>query len=430
VCHLPVSQAVKLDSHVLPIGNDFNWLGLFILLGIGLLLAFTPCVLPMVPIITSIVVGKAKSKTHGFILALAYVLGMSAMYAVLGIIITSIGLSFQIFFQQSWVIMLTAMLFLLLALSMFGLFEIKPPASIINRLYQKQSNIQSGGIISSFILGVIASLIMSPCTSAPLIGVLTTIAQTGDVVYGGLALFALGLGMGVPLIFIAIGLNHFVPKAGSWMQEIKVIFGFAMLIMAIYLLARILPNTVILPLYLTLLAAYFFYLINLSTWAKKIISILRRLLSIFVICLWVICILLLSINHKSSNHANSTFPVVHSQKALVSESNTMLKSHRYVLLDYFAHWCQECAKLEAVMIQPSTQKFLKDNGITLLKVDVSEYDGDSKELADKGKIYGLPTLVLIDQTHNEVMRVSGALSQSQLEDKLTSATKTHTISHK
>ncbi|WHN66597.1 protein-disulfide reductase DsbD [Cysteiniphilum sp. QT6929] len=423
LCHLPQIKEIAIDQNVLPYEqNDFNWLGILALLGVGLLLAFTPCVLPMLPIISAIVVGKNHSKFYSFLLALSYVLGMSVMYAILGIIISSIGLSFQIFFQQSWVIVLLAGLFSVLALSMFGAFQIQLPQALSARLGQSQHNIKTGGIFASFLMGAIASLVLSPCTSAPLIGVLTTIVQTGDILYGGVALFALGFGMGVPLMLIALGLKRFVPKSGAWMQEIKVIFGFAMLTMAIFLLGRItLLETIIFSLYALLISAYLLYLVYASVISASIQQKTKHFIATIILFLALLTIVanhtLHTTNKPTTASTQNDFTTVFNSQELKQQVTLALKTHQYVLIDYFAHWCENCLKLKAILLSPTMQDYFKKNNIKVIKVDVSDYNANSTALLKTANVLGLPTLILRNQQNNEIKRIAGVVDVNTLKQQ-------------
>ncbi len=424
LCHLPQVKEISIDSSVLPLEEPrFNWLGILVLLGIGLLLAFTPCVLPMVPIISAIVIGKNHSKTYSFMLALSYVLGMSVMYAILGILISSIGLSFQLFFQQAWVIILTSLLFVALACSMFGFFQIQLPNALSSRLGQAQSNIKTGGIFGSFLMGIIASLVLSPCTSAPLIGILSTIAQTGDVVYGGIALFALGIGMGIPLILIALGLKRFVPKSGMWMEEIKVLFGIAMLVLAIYLASRIVDNfSFVISAYTMLGLGYLIYIIYgsslLAFLHRQTKHVLAALFAFLSLTLIVISFSNFTIHSSCRAQAGSDLTTVCNIRDLNSEITKAFETHEYVIVDYFAQWCVNCVQLEAILTNTSMQNYFKDNNIKVIKVDATKYNERSTALLKKANILGLPTLILIDQQRHELARISGMMPETELTSRL------------
>jgi len=222
------------------------WLTVATFFGFGLLLAFTPCVLPMVPILSSLIVGQGDkmSTMRAFQLSLIYVLVMASTYALVGIIVGLSGYNVQAFLQNPWVLSFIAVLFVLLSLSMFGFYELQMPVSLQEKL-TKWSNKQVGGQVSGVAaMGFISTLIVGPCITAPLAGALIYIAKTGDAVIGGAALFALGLGMGAPLLLIGTSAGKFVPKAGTWMDAVKHVFGIIMIAMAIYMISRFIPTTV------------------------------------------------------------------------------------------------------------------------------------------------------------------------------------------
>jgi len=237
--------------------HSFLWV-LLAFFGFGILLAFTPCILPMIPILSSIIVGQSDRITaiQGFFLALAYVLGMAITYAVAGVIAGLIGSSVQAFFQSPIFIILFSLLFVVLAISLFGAYELQLPSALRDRLTSISQHQKAGNYFGVAIIGCFSALIVSPCVSAPLIGALAYIGKTGNAVLGGFSLFCLGLGMGVPLlVFGAVG-GKLLPKAGSWMSVIKVFFGFVLLAVTVFLLSRILSFRVILLLNQSITAYY------------------------------------------------------------------------------------------------------------------------------------------------------------------------------
>ncbi|VEH65773.1 thiol:disulfide interchange protein [Rodentibacter pneumotropicus] len=214
----------------------------FFLLGLGL--AFTPCVLPMLPLLSSIVIGQQQrpNMMRAFSLSFLYVQGMALTYTLLGLAVAAIGLPFQIALQHPYVMIAFSVLFILLALSMFGVFTLQLPSSLqtkLNTLSQKQT---SGAFGGAFLMGMIAGLVASPCTSAPLSGALLYVAQSGDLVTGAITLYLLALGMGIPLMLITLFGNKILPKSGEWMNTVKQSFGFVMLALPVFLISRILPD--------------------------------------------------------------------------------------------------------------------------------------------------------------------------------------------
>jgi len=233
------------------LGANSLWLTVATFFGLGLLLAFTPCVLPMIPILSSLIVGQGQTITTGraFQLSLVYVLVMASTYALVGVLVGLSGYNVQAFLQNPIVLSGIALLFVLLSLSMFGFYELQMPASLQAKLTQWSNNQGGGQVGGVATMGFISTLIVGPCITAPLAGALLYIAKTGDALVGGAALFALGLGMGAPLLLIGTSAGKLVPKAGAWMNTVKYIFGILMLGMAIYMLSRFLPGTLTMALY-------------------------------------------------------------------------------------------------------------------------------------------------------------------------------------
>ena len=222
-----------------------------IFFGLGLLLAFTPCVLPMIPILSGIIAGEGDniSPARGFSLALSYVMGMALIYTAAGVGAAAAGLQLQAMFNQPWVLILFSSLFVVLALGMFGMFELQMPSAIQTRLAGISGNQKSGTAIGAFVMGGLSALVVTACVAPALIATLTVMAQTGDMLRGGTALFAMSLGMGAPLLLVGAAQGKLLPKAGAWMVAVKSAFGFMMLGMGIWMMARILPGEVTLAAY-------------------------------------------------------------------------------------------------------------------------------------------------------------------------------------
>ncbi len=219
--------------------------------GLGLLLAFTPCVLPMVPILSGIIAGEGDkiSPSRGFSLALSYVMGMALVYTAAGVGAAAAGLQLQAMFNQPWVLVLFSSLFVVLAAGMFGMFDLQMPSSIQTRLASASGGQRSGTAVGAFVMGALSSLVVTACVAPALIATLTVMAQSGDMVRGGTALFAMSLGMGAPLLLVGAAQGKFLPKAGAWMVAVKNAFGFMMLGLAIWMMSRVLPGEVTLALY-------------------------------------------------------------------------------------------------------------------------------------------------------------------------------------
>src|SRR5690606_7841275 len=230
-------------------GNLFLVIGFFF--GAGLLLAFTPCVLPMVPILSGIIAGQGAGVTtrRAFFLSLSYVLGMAFTYTLAGIAAAAAGAQIQAVFQQPWIVTVFALLFILLALSMFGLFTIQMPAVIQTRLADASNRQRAGTFGGVAVMGALSALIVTTCVAPALVATLAVIGQSGDVLRGAGALFALSLGMGAPLLVVGTSAGKLLPKAGPWMNTVKAAFGVMMLALAIYMMERVLPGSLVLALW-------------------------------------------------------------------------------------------------------------------------------------------------------------------------------------
>ncbi|HEB80882.1 MAG TPA: protein-disulfide reductase DsbD, partial [Chromatiales bacterium] len=248
----PLSEQGRLAQLLL---TGYLWITLPTFFGLGLLLAFTPCVLPMVPILSGILVGQGKElrTKRAFLLSLVYVLAMAATYTAIGVIAALFGQNLQATLQNPWVLWAFALVFVALALSMFGLCNVQMPAFLQNKFVEVSNRQRGGTFIGVAVMGLFSALIVGPCVAAPLAGALLVIGQSGDPVLGGLALFSLGLGMGVPLLLIGTSAGKLLPKVGPWMVAVRAVFGVLLLAVAIYLLDRVLPGAIILAMWAVLL---------------------------------------------------------------------------------------------------------------------------------------------------------------------------------
>jgi thiol:disulfide interchange protein DsbD len=390
----------------------------------GLLLSFTPCVFPMYPILTGIIVGQAKNKVlttkHAFTLSFFYVQGMAITYTILGIVVALAGAQFQAMFQHPIVLIVLSVLFIFLAFSMFGFFNLALPASWQNKL-NNLSNQQKGGSIAGVVMmGVISGLVASPCTTAPLTGALLYISQTGDVVLGASALYALSLGMGIPLLILGSSGGKLLPKAGAWMNIIKNIFGLLLLAVPIFLLERIIPTVIIDALWvlLTLATASYFYVANQNASESKSKGFWFGLRSLLIFLMLFIGAqqayqlisptaipsnLPLTIEHQSSFKKIANLQELN--KAIV-KANSQGKT---VMVDLYADWCIACKEFEEhTFSQPEVQQALANT--TWLQIDLTETSSTgSIELMEHFEVFGLPSIIFFDLTGNELSnhRVTG-----------------------
>lgn len=377
--------------------------------GFGLLLAFTPCVLPMIPILSGLIVGQGASsgRRKTFLLSLAYVLAMALTYSLAGLLAALLGQNIQAWFQNSWVLGLFSMLFVLLALSMFGLYELQLPNSIQNRLVAWSNRQRGGQYIGVAVMGLLSALIVSPCVAPPLIGALTFITVTGDLVLGGATLFALSLGMGAPLLAIGISAGHWLPQAGHWMERIKVAFGVMLLAVALWLLERILPPAATMLLWATLLivtATYMGALQPVTHGAPAWRTLTKGIGLVFLI---YGALLLFGVASGGRDPwqplrgagvlagATRERPALAFQQVkTTAEVDQILRSAegRSVLLDFYADWCASCHEMERyTFADHRVQDILAQ--MIILRADVTANDDADRELLKRFGIVGPPALV-------------------------------------
>ena len=387
--------------------------------GFGLLLAFTPCVFPMIPILSSIIVGQGPHITvrKSFVLSLVYVLAMAATYTVAGVIAGKFGHNLQAAFQNPWVLSSFAGVFVLLSLSMFGFYDLQMPASIQGRL-SELSNRQSGGnLVGVAVMGFLSALIVGPCVAAPLAGALIYIGQTGDAVLGGLALFCLSLGMGAPLILIGMGAGKLLPRAGVWMDKVKAVFGVLMLGVAIWLLERILPAPVTLALWAFLLVLSSIYLgaldelpVEASGWSRlwKGLGVLSLVYGVLLLIgaasgardpLQPLQGVLASQSGGTSAIAEAHLPfkTIKTTTDLDRELAAARERGQAVMVDFYADWCVSCKEMERyTFAKAEVQQAL--SGVLLLQADVTANDDADKALLKRFNLIGPPTILFYDES--------------------------------
>ena len=380
-------------------------LGTFLLLGMGL--TFTPCVLPMMPIISSIIAGqKELTAKQGFVLSGVYVLGMALTFALAGVLVGSLGASFniQIYMQQPWVLSIFAALFVMLALAMFGLFELRLPRFIqepLDNLNQKQ---QGGSLIGVLLMGALSAIVVSPCVSAPLAGALLYISTTGDAVLGGLALFSLGLGMGLPLIIIGTSGAYVLPKAGAWMDSVKYFFGVLLLAVALWLLGRFIPESIYMAGWLILISVY---AVVLGAF-EPAQSISKRVVKGFALLGFVFaCALMfkLVMGDNTVNVSTATpqassnpqqgdrfFQTISEEAELTKALNQAKQNEKIVFLDVYADWCIECKIMSNTLFKdPDVQAQLEN--FVRIKFDITSFDDFHKRFLEQHNLFGPPALL-------------------------------------
>jgi thioredoxin:protein disulfide reductase len=347
------------DSTTLALKTGNLWLVIAGFFVAGLLLSFTPCVLPMIPILSSIIVGSQSkqaqpSKLHAFGLSVAYVFGMALSYTLAGIAAGLSGSLISQSLQSPWILAFTALLFVVLAFSMFGFYELKLPSAFENKILNFSNKLKGGEFLGVFIMGVISALIVSPCVAAPLAGALIYIGQTHNVFLGGVGLFALALGMGVPLLLIGASAGSLLPKAGSWMTIVRNLFGVLMLLMASYILWPILPNSITQP-----------------------------------------------VNKMLGLEAASHLPFQRVKSVAELDVAIAKAKGKTVMLDFYADWCTSCKEMEKYTFSDEKVKTALSNTI-LLQADVTENNDNDQALLKRFGLFGPPGIIFFDKSGAEI----------------------------
>lgn len=412
-------------------------LALFFVAGIGL--AFTPCVLPMVPILSSIIVGEGEdiSQRRAFTLSLAYVLGMAATYALVGTLVGLFGaeLNLQAALQSTPVLVFFALVFVALSLAMFGFYELQLPQSWQDRLNALGQRQQGGKHASVVVMGALSSLVVSPCVSAPLAGALIYISTTNDAVLGGTALLALGLGMGVPLLAVGASGGQWLPRAGAWMNNVKAVFGVLLLAVAVWLLERVVPAAMTLALWAALLMGSGVYLGVLDFSPRNGFAQLGKAAGAMGF-LWGVLLLvgaasgaqdplrplapLVSTGSAggdlASRHAEPQWQPV---KGLTQVQRLIDNSDRLVILDLYADWCISCKTMERNVF-PAPEVARRLSQFTLLRADVTANDAVDRALLDHYGLFGPPSLVFFGDDGGEIadFRIQGEIGAASFADHL------------
>jgi len=393
--------------------NGSVWIILLSFLGFGILLSFTPCIFPMIPILSSIIVsqsGKQMSTKRAFMLSLVYVLAMSLAYTIAGVLAGLFGANISAALQDPWIIGVFSAVFVGLAFSMFGFYEIQMPAFIQTKLSKKSDEMQGQGLAGVAVMGFLSALIMGPCVAAPLAGALVYIGQSGDALLGGAALFVMSMGMGLPLLAIGTGAGKYMPKPGGWMDAIKAMFGVVMLALAIWTLSRVVPANIIILLWTVLVISSAVYMgaleslkDDVSGWMKLIKSI-AVIMFIYGIMLFIGAmssatnplnplekfssnIVMSSVQSQSKEgHIFERVPTLKELQAIVAESK------KPVMVDFYADWCVSCIELENYTFsEPSVEKKMQD--FTLIQIDVTKNTEADKEILKEFGLFGPPAIL-------------------------------------
>jgi thiol:disulfide interchange protein DsbD len=402
-----VSQQDKLAA-LIRNGNLLLMLGTFFVS--GLVLAFTPCVLPMVPILSGIIAGHGTHVTtsKAFGLSLSYVLGMACTYTLAGIAVAAAGAHVQALFQQTWVIVLFAALFVVLSLSMFGVYTLQMPTAIQTRLTEVSSRQTAGTFGGVAIMGALSALIVTTCVAAPLIATYIVIGQSGNMLRGAAALFALSLGMGTPLLVVGASQGKLLPKAGAWMDTIKQLFGVMMLCVADWMLARVVPPNVVLLLW-AIPAAAGAWVLWRGARAIRQWPMLVRTVAVAAAAYAIVLIVgsrlggtdpLAPLPSRSGQHPELAFRTIKSTADLDREVTQAQAGGHAVMLDFYADWCVSCKEMEKyTFTDPAVQATLKD--VVLLRANVTANDTDDQALMQRFAIPGPPTIAFYGNDGHE-----------------------------
>ncbi|SEE20943.1 thiol:disulfide interchange protein DsbD [Pseudomonas frederiksbergensis] len=415
---------------------------LLVFFGLGLLLAFTPCSLPMLPILAGLIVGSGATPKRGFALATSYVVSMALVYAAMGVLAAMLGANLQALLQNPWLLGSFAAVFVLLALPMFGFFELQLPVALRDRLENVSRNQRGGSLFGAGVLGALSGLLVGPCMTAPLAGALLYIAQSGNALHGGLILFAMGIGIGVPLLLLVTVGNRFLPKPGAWMNLLKGVFGFLFLATALLMLRPVLDESLWIGLCggLLLIAAY-------SAWKQS--EGFGRVAHVFgasslLLGVWGSLLMIGAAGgsddlmkplqvYSASNSSSAANPVSHDAfttikdpAALQRELDEAQAQGQWVLLDYYADWCVSCKVMEKqVFGKAHVLEALSD--VRLLRLDVTADNAASRELLGRYKVPGPPSLLWIgaDGIERRSQRITGEVDAGTFLQRWTTTRDAH-----
>ncbi|WP_445428583.1 protein-disulfide reductase DsbD [Alishewanella sp. HL-SH05] len=397
-------------------------LGVFFLLGLGL--SFTPCVFPMYPILSGIIVGQGKqlSTRRAFGLSMSYVQGMALTYSALGLVVASLGVKFQAWLQHPSVLIVASVIFVVLALAMFGVFNFQLPSSWQAKISGLSNKQQGGSLKGAFVMGALSGLIASPCTTAPLSAALLYVAQSGDLVIGALTLYVLSLGMGLPLLLLGTSGGRLLPKAGNWMNAVKNIFGFLLLAVPLILLERFLPYSTILLLGTGLTLVLVVYLYRLlftlqNPSGKAILAVIAQMLLLGAFWLnlnhWRPATTLPAPSQQSSQQGEFKvnalgFIEINTAEQLAEQLRLAAAAGQYTMVDLYAEWCVACKEFEQLTFTKPEVTALTSQ-MRLIKIDVTTMSRADAALLDSYQVLGLPTLLFFapDGTELTQSRVTG-----------------------
>ncbi len=416
----PAAQQSEQDSLAasLASGNVFTTIALFF--GLGLLLTFTPCVFPMIPILSGIITGQGESLTtrKAFAISLAYVLAMAMTYTIVGVIAGLGGANVQIWFQNPWVLSIFAVIFVALSMSMFGFYDLQMPSSIQSRL-TTLSNKQRGGTLGgAAVMGFLSALIVGPCVTAPLVGALIYIGQTGDAVLGGMALFALSMGMGTPLLMLGTSAGKLLPKAGPWMDAVKAVFGVMLLAVAIWMLERILPETIIMLLWALLVIVSAIYMGAIDTIREGASGWFKLWKGLGIVLLIQGTIMMVGLAGGASDPLQPLKGMSFSGGTAVQQQHLQFKTiktvddlkrevakasaaGKTVMLDFYADWCISCKEFDKYVFSDPRVISVLSNTVAL-QADVTANDDADQAMLKKFNLIGPPGIIFYNSAGEEL----------------------------
>lgn len=465
LCYMPSTHVIFLnafdatqtylnsdDTNSSKVSNDnaFSWslgslsfeqnlgLSLLVLFVLGIGLAFTPCMYPMYPILSTIVLGKNKdsmSVGRAFSLSFVYVQGMALTYSLVGLVVASVGVQFQAFLQNPYLLSIFIVLFVLLALAMFGAFELQLPSRWQQRLNALSTQQKAGKYLGVLVMGALSSLVASPCTTAPLTAVLVLIAQSENLMFGFFALYVLSLGMGLPLILIGTTGGKLLPKAGNWMNIIKVIFGFMLLSVALVFLERFYVNELTNVLWGLLVLAMFSYLftanqnnaVTLSKGIKTAVCVSGMVVGILMILVSLQRMSLVpNIIAQPMSHEVKTshpeFMVVKNLDDFKTKLSMANKQGKSVMLDLYADWCVACKEFEAKTF-PDQRVIDALSNTIWMQIDLTENTPDNAEFNQYFNVLGLPTVLFFNKKGQELSeyRVTGFMNAKNFSNHISAS---------
>lgn len=433
------------DRYAQRLAEDSILLSMLSFFGLGLLLTFTPCVFPMIPILSSIIAGQGSNITtrRAFSLSLIYVLAMAATYTIAGLMAGLFGSNLQAAFQNPWVLGSFSTIFVLLALSMFGFYELQLPQSLQSKLTEISNKQRGGTFVGVGVMGFLSALIVGPCIAAPLAGALIYIGQSGDAMLGAAALFSLSMGMGAPLLLIGTSAGKLLPKAGPWMNMVKAVFGVLLIAVAIWLIERIIPAAVGLALWGILLIVCAIYLGALDRLQPEVGGWPKLWKGFGVVMLIYGGMLLigassggkdmfrplanisLAANSDGTTQQHSLeFKQVKGLNGLMQELQLAAAQNKTVMLDFYADWCVSCIELERKTFSDPGVQALLANSI-LLQADVTLNDNQDKALLDAFGLFGPPSILFFNNSGQELSqyRLMGFLDAEEFESHTRAAFK-------